>query len=87
MIEMSKQNSTDVILVLARGMITEIDHPTAGRIKLVNTPIKFSESLPSIRTPPPLLGQHTEEVMLSLGYSQEQLDILRKRKIITLSRQ
>lgn len=44
-------------------MVKEIEHPTCGPIKLVNTPVKYSYSEPSIRTPPPLLGQHTDEIL------------------------
>ncbi len=44
-------------------MVKEIEHPACGPMKLVNTPVKYSYSEPSIRTPPPLLGQHTNEVL------------------------
>ena len=44
-------------------MVKEIEHPTCGPMKLVNTPVKYSYSEPSIRTPPPLLGQHTDEIL------------------------
>lgn len=44
-------------------MVTTIEHPTCGPIKMINTPIKFSNAEPSIRTPPPTLGQHTSEVL------------------------
>ena len=44
-------------------MVKEVEHPTCGPMKLVNTPVKYSYSKPSIRTPPPLLGQHTDEVL------------------------
>ena len=44
-------------------MVKEIEHPTCGPIKFVNTPVKYSHSTPSIRTPPPLLGQHTDEIL------------------------
>lgn len=47
-------------------MVKEIEHPTCGPIKLVNTPVKYSYSEPSIRTPPPLLGQHTDEILKDL---------------------
>ena len=47
-------------------MVKEIDHPTCGPMKLVNTPVKYSHSEPSIRTPPPLLGQHTDEILKDL---------------------
>ncbi|KAJ5477143.1 Succinate--hydroxymethylglutarate CoA-transferase [Penicillium diatomitis] len=56
--------------VLARNMVTEVDHPACGLIKLVNTPIKYSEAKPGVRTPPPTLGQHTNEVLATmLNYS------------------
>ena len=44
-------------------MVKEIEHPACGPMKLVNTPVKYSYSEPSIRTPPPLLGQHTNEIL------------------------
>jgi succinate--hydroxymethylglutarate CoA-transferase len=47
-------------------MVKEIDHPACGPIKLVNTPIKYSHATPSIRSPPPLLGQHTDEILSEL---------------------
>ncbi|PGH06558.1 hypothetical protein AJ79_06497 [Helicocarpus griseus UAMH5409] len=52
--------------VQARGMVTEIDHPTCGPMKLVNTPIKYSDATPGVRTPPPTLGQHSDEVLRDL---------------------
>ncbi len=56
--------------VLARDMVKEVYHQWCGPIKLVNTPVKYSESRPSIRSVPPMLGQHTDEVLrdvLGLG--------------------
>lgn len=49
--------------VIARDMVQEIDHPKAGKIKLTGPAVKYSETKPSIRIPPPLLGQHTDEVL------------------------
>lgn len=60
--------------MLARNMVKEVDHPTCGPIKLVNTPVKFSESTPGIRSAPPTLGQHTSEVLKQLGYSEQQVE-------------
>ena len=57
--------------VLARDMVKEIEHPTCGPMKLVNTPVKYSYSEPSIRTPPPLLGQHTDEILRELVQMDE----------------
>ncbi|KAL2691436.1 hypothetical protein Neosp_001821 [[Neocosmospora] mangrovei] len=50
-------------LVTARGMVKELDHPALGKLKVLNSPVQYSRTGPSIRTPPPLLGQHTEEVL------------------------
>jgi len=64
-------------------MVTEIEHPACGPIKLVNTPVKYSYSPPSIRTPPPLLGQHTDEVLGELvGLSEEEIGRLREEGVV-----
>ncbi len=49
--------------VKAREMVIEMDHPAAGKTKLIASPIKLSGTPVSYRKPPPLLGQHTEEVL------------------------
>lgn len=61
----------------ARGAFAEIDHPTHGRIQLVDTPVKFSDTRVNARGPAPELGQHTEEVLLEAGYTWDEITALR----------
>jgi len=65
--------------VLHRGMLVEMEHPTAKKIKQIGSPMKFSETPVRIEAPPPLLGQHTEYVLRKvLGYTDE--DVRRFRE-------
>ncbi|MCJ1385538.1 hypothetical protein MMC17_008661 [Xylographa soralifera] len=69
--------------VLARDMVKEVEHPACGPMKLVNTPVKYSYSEPSIRTPPPLLGQHTDEVLRNvLGMDDAEIQSLRAEGVV-----
>jgi succinate--hydroxymethylglutarate CoA-transferase len=64
-------------------MVKEVDHPSCGTLKLVNTPVKFSESKPSIRMPPPTLGQHTNEILSEvLGMEGGEIDKLRGEGVV-----
>jgi formyl-CoA transferase len=60
------------------GLKRTIDHPSAGPIDVVQMPFQLSETPGSIRKPPPLLGQHTEEVLSSIGYSSNEIETLRQ---------
>ncbi len=51
-----------------RQMAVEVDHPTAGRITITNTPLKLSKTPGHVRMPAPTLSQHTDEVLRQLGY-------------------
>ncbi|KAL9632571.1 MAG: hypothetical protein Q9164_005241, partial [Protoblastenia rupestris] len=69
--------------VLARDMVKEIDHPACGPMSLVNTPVKYSYSEPSIRMPPPMLGQHTDEVLRNvLEMDGGEIEKLRKEGVV-----
>ena len=69
--------------VLHRGMVAEVPHATIGTLRLCSIPIKYSEAPGSIRLPPPLLGEHTDEILGDvLGYSPEQVEALRRQGAI-----
>jgi formyl-CoA transferase/CoA:oxalate CoA-transferase len=68
--------------VLERGMLTETQHPSVGKIKQTGIPIKFSATPGSIEAPPPLLGQHTGDILASLGYSRQEMEALKKEGVI-----
>jgi crotonobetainyl-CoA:carnitine CoA-transferase CaiB-like acyl-CoA transferase len=65
--------------VLHRGMLVEMKHPKAGKIKQIGSVIKFSGTPCVVESPPPLLGEHTEEVLRDVaGYDDEKIARLRK---------
>ena len=68
--------------VIARDMVVEVEHPTAGTIRNVGIPVKFSETPGNIRRPPPRFGEHTEEVLTEFGYTTGEIDSLRDRGIV-----
>ncbi len=68
--------------VKARDMLLEVQHPSAGKIKQTGIPIKFSATPGSIDSPPPLLGQHSKEILLELGYSQDEVEALEQQEVI-----
>ena len=59
--------------VRARDLVRETDHPTLGRIRTLGAPVKMSLTPPITGRPAPLLGQHTREVLLEIGYSSDEL--------------
>ncbi|MGE0797924.1 MAG: CaiB/BaiF CoA transferase family protein [Lautropia sp.] len=67
--------------VLARNMVVEIDHPVSGTFRTVGNPIKLTDE-PEVFGSPPLLGQHTDELLAEIGYSNEKIEQLRSSKTI-----
>lgn len=66
-----------------RNMIAEVPHPTIGTLRLGGVPIKYSETPGSIRRHPPLLGEHTDEVLTELmEYSTEKIEALRAKGVV-----
>lgn len=68
--------------VLARNMIADVPHPNVPDLKVPNSPLKLAETPSAIRRPPPLLGQHNEEVLTELGYPPERVADLKKKGVI-----
>lgn len=68
--------------VLERQMIQEVEHPTVGIVKLLGSPIKLSDTPVTIERHPPLHGEHTEEVLLELGYDKQEIESFMEDKVI-----
>ena len=68
--------------VQAVEMVREIEHPVAGTIKMTGIPYKFEGTPGEIRTAPPTLGQHTDTVLTGLGYSEKEIDSLKRARIV-----
>lgn len=66
----------------ANEFFSKFDHPSYGPIELVAAPIKLSETPGSFRTPAPEFGQHTEEILLDLGYTWNEIGDLKDKKVI-----
>jgi formyl-CoA transferase len=66
-----------------RDMIAEVPHPTIGTLKLAGAPVKYSETPAQVKQAPPILGQHTEEILEKvLGYAPEKIDRLRRGEVV-----
>lgn len=66
-----------------RGVFREIDHPRYGSFTLTRPPFRLSETDPDVRQHAPLLGEHTADVLRETGYTDEEIEALRDRSIIS----
>jgi crotonobetainyl-CoA:carnitine CoA-transferase CaiB-like acyl-CoA transferase len=64
------------------GFPTEVEHPKMGKVKLVGNAVDMSRTPPAIDRPPPILGEHTDEILTSLGYDAPALAVLRDKGVI-----
>ncbi len=68
--------------VQARDMVVQVDHPQAGEVSLVGSPLKLSRTPVSVRRHPPLAGEHNTEILLELGYDEQEIKQLKQNNII-----
>lgn len=65
-----------------RRMVMEMEHPTEGKVRQVGIAIKLSDTPGEVRSFPPVLGQHTGEILSGLGYSQQKIAELRREGVV-----
>jgi len=68
--------------VIAREMVVETDHPALGRLRTLGSPIKLSATPPDVRRRAPQLGEHTDEILREMGYSDTDIQALRHERTI-----
>jgi crotonobetainyl-CoA:carnitine CoA-transferase CaiB-like acyl-CoA transferase len=66
----------------AREMVTTVWHPTLGEMPMLGLPIKLSHTPGAVRAPPADFGQHTQEVLLELGYSAREIEQLEAEGVV-----
>ena len=75
------QELTDDEQVIANDMVVEVNHSLAGKVRMAGPMIQMSETPLEARSASPALGEHTDQIMLALGYSEEEITDLRSRNI------
>ena len=66
----------------ARGLVQEIDHPKLGRQRMARNPVLFDHGGPTIESPAPVLGQHTEELLAEYGYAAAEISTLLETGVV-----
>jgi crotonobetainyl-CoA:carnitine CoA-transferase CaiB-like acyl-CoA transferase len=68
--------------VLANGYLTTLRHPDKGECQVVSTPLKFQRTPGKAQRPAPEVGQHTELTLLELGYTWDEIAVLKEQGAI-----
>ncbi|MFQ5709682.1 MAG: CaiB/BaiF CoA transferase family protein [bacterium] len=78
----SPEQSLNEAHLLARGMIVELQHPVIGTVKSLGNPLKLSATPVNYRLPPPLLGEHTQEILAELDFGEKQIKRLQESGVV-----
>jgi crotonobetainyl-CoA:carnitine CoA-transferase CaiB-like acyl-CoA transferase len=68
--------------VQAADAVEDVDHPVAGRVRLLRFPVEFSSGRAAVRRPPPMPGEHVEEILRELGYPEAEVRRLRDHHVV-----
>jgi crotonobetainyl-CoA:carnitine CoA-transferase CaiB-like acyl-CoA transferase len=68
--------------VRAYGFPLEVEHPKMGKMQLVGSGVDLSRTPPAVTLPPPMLGEHSEEILRKLGYDAGAISKLREQGVI-----
>ena len=68
--------------LVERMMVVPMHHPKAGPMQVLGVPVKMGETAGGVRTPPPVLGQHTQSILAELGYDAHGISALEQEKVI-----
>ena len=80
---MSPQDVLDDPHIAARGLFQAVEYPGLEKpAPLMRTPVELSETPGEIRSRPPTLGEHTDQIMQELGYSETEIAALRKKRVV-----
>jgi formyl-CoA transferase/CoA:oxalate CoA-transferase len=63
---------------VARGGLVEMDHPLTGEFKMLANPVHFTDTPPRYELHPPLLGEHTDEILAELNFDQAEVEVMRE---------
>ena len=66
----------------ALDMVVTYDHPKRGKIRMLGAPAKFKGTPLEYKLPPPLLGQHTEEILREINYTDKEIDDLIEKGVV-----
>lgn len=66
----------------AVGLFQTMEHPTEGTLRYVNPPTKFAATPANVRLMPPVLGQHSAEILREIGYSEQEITSLKDRRVV-----